>query len=344
MARLKGITRVHGVCFEQRYRVRRPLGILGVPLTRSFALTFLMACSVGWAQSAGAPQSNAVPRSKQVMADGLRFPTLAWGRPEGRPVLLLHGFPENARTWAYIAEGLAAAGYFVVSFDQRGYAATTRPRDQTAYNFDLFVSDALAIADAYHFKRFNVAGLGMGGAQGWILAARFPERVRSLVVLRFPHPAAFAAGIRDDSAQAESWAKLKKEIGAQSANDQAAQLLKDNAAGLRAFLAKSGLPQPWLDRYVRRLQEPGALAGALSWEHAISLDEFAAVPAVRVPTEYVWSVGPALTETTARATASHVTGKYRIEELRGAGNFILETSSERLLPLMLQFYRETNND
>ena len=311
---------------------------------RVFSRAFLTACLASLALSAQATPLPAAPQAKTVLAQGLAFPTLAWGPPDGRPVLLLHGFPEDARTWSYIAAGLAAAGFYVVSFDQRGYATTSRPGDPTAYNFDLFVSDALAIADAYRLRRFNVGGFGMGGAQAWFLAARHPDRIKSLVVLRFPHPAAFAAGVRSDSAQAESWAKLQAQIGGQSADVRAAKLLEDDAAGLRTFLLKSGLPQAWVDRYVKRLQQPGALVGALSWEQAISLDEFAAVPDIRIPTEYVWSAGPALTASTATATAAHVSAKYHIDELQGAGNFMIETSAERLLPIMLKFYRETAND
>lgn len=311
---------------------------------RVLSWVFSLACLAGLAPSVQATPLPAAPQAKTVRANGLAFPTLAWGSPEGRPVLLLHGFPQDARTWSYIAAGLAAEGFYVVSFDQRGYASTTRPADPTAYNFELFVSDALAIADVYRLGQFNVGGFGMGGAAAWLLAARHPDRVKSLVVLRFPHPAAFAAGIRSDSAQAASWAKLQAQIGGQSADVRAAKLLEDNAAGLKTFLLQSGLPQAWVDRYVRRLQQPGALVGALSWEQAISLDEFAAVPDIRIPTEYVWSAGPALTASTAAATAAHVSARYRIEELQGAGNFMIETSAERLLPIMLNFYRETGNE
>ncbi len=45
---------------------------------------------------------------------------------EARPcVLLLHGFPELALSWRYVMPTLAAAGYYVVAPDQRGYGRTT---------------------------------------------------------------------------------------------------------------------------------------------------------------------------------------------------------------------------
>src|SRR5437870_3031578 len=43
----------------------------------------------------------------------------------GRPaVLLLHGFPELAYSWRKVMLSLAAAGYHVISPDQRGYGRT----------------------------------------------------------------------------------------------------------------------------------------------------------------------------------------------------------------------------
>lgn len=281
---------------------------------------------------------------ESVRANGLEFRVVRRGPDQGRTVLLLHGFPENADTWDIIAEGLAARGYRVIAFDQRGYSAGARPADPHAYGFDLFVADALAIADHYGADRFDVAGLGMGAAQSWLLAARYPERVRSLVALRFPHPAAFANGIANDPGQKASWARLQADLGGETLDARAARLLADDARELRAFLARSGLPQPHLDRYVARLQEPGALVGAISWEHAVQLDNFATTPPVRVPTLYFWSEGPALTASTAQATGRHVEAPYVIEELKGAGNFMIETSSDRLLASMLRFFESVPPD
>src|SRR5499433_2956031 len=44
----------------------------------------------------------------------------------GRPaLLLLHGFPELAYSWRKVMLPLAAAGYYVIAPDQRGYGRTT---------------------------------------------------------------------------------------------------------------------------------------------------------------------------------------------------------------------------
>lgn len=288
------------------------------------------------------PNDQSMPTERVVKANGLAFRTIAWGPEDGPPVLLLHGFPQEALTWGRIASGLAKAGYRVVAFDQRGYSENARPDDLSKYNFEELVGDAIAVADAYGFKRFNVAGMGLGSAQSWILSARNPDRVISLVALRYPHPAAMVNAIRTDPEQAEMWAKFANGLGGGSLADKAALFLANDGARLRAFLSRGGLSEPWLSSTVKRLQQPGALVGAMAWEHAMSLDELAKVPAVTVPTLFIWAKAPPLAESAIQAASSYVKAPYQLEELDGTGNFVIENASDRILTSMLRFYGEIN--
>ena len=65
-------------------------------------------------------------RSRRVEGvNGLSMHCLEAGEP-GRPcVLLLHGFPELAYSWCRVIVPIAAAGFYVVAPDQRGYGETT---------------------------------------------------------------------------------------------------------------------------------------------------------------------------------------------------------------------------
>ena len=57
--------------------------------------------------------------------NGLRVHLLEAGQPERPCVLLLHGFPELAYSWRKLMPALAAAGFYVIAPDQRGYGRTT---------------------------------------------------------------------------------------------------------------------------------------------------------------------------------------------------------------------------
>src|SRR5262245_5101889 len=60
---------------------------------------------------------------------GLRFRARTSGDSSGRPIILLHGFPQTSRCFAAQLEPLAAAGCYAVAFDQRGYSPGARPDD-----------------------------------------------------------------------------------------------------------------------------------------------------------------------------------------------------------------------
>jgi pimeloyl-ACP methyl ester carboxylesterase len=172
-----------------------------------------------------------------------------------------------------------------------------------------------------------------------MLAAQHPGRIRSLTSIRFPHPAAFAQTMQSDPEQKEKWLRLQQDLGAGSPTERAAAMLADNAAGLRRFLAASGLPQPALDRYVSRLMEPGVLAGALSWNHAVSLEAFSRVPAVGVPSLYVWSEGPALARAAVEATKPYAHAGFTEVCVEQGGHFMLETSPGAVTAALLEHLR-----
>jgi pimeloyl-ACP methyl ester carboxylesterase len=62
-----------------------------------------------------------------VRANGLRFRTMVDGPADGEMVLLLHGFPEGAESWAKQVDALAKAGCLAVAPDLRGYGLTGAP-------------------------------------------------------------------------------------------------------------------------------------------------------------------------------------------------------------------------
>ena len=279
--------------------------------------------------------SNAsVPRSARTVelrCNGLTFPVLIWGPDGGRPIVLLHGFPQEPATWTQLADALATDGFQLFAPLQRGYSSSTRPHTRAGYTFVQFVEDVICICDTLGLKSFDVMGFGIAGVQAWMLAANHPSRIRSLISLRYPHPAAFARGIQFDPAQRQKWQQLQEEFGAADIDERANMMLAGNCARLRSFLGALQLPQPFLDRYVERLSDPATFIGAFSWERAISLDSFCDVPAVIVPTLLIWSDGVGLARSTLEATRYYVRAPYNEVVLPGAGHFMLETSSAELL-------------
>jgi pimeloyl-ACP methyl ester carboxylesterase len=107
------------------------------------------------------------------------------GSPNGFPVILLHGFPDDAHAYDGVSPLLASAGHRALAVDLRGYAPTrfldrTQPRmaEQAAIG-----QDVIDFADALKLDRFAVAGFDWGGRAACVAAALHPERVRAAVLI-----------------------------------------------------------------------------------------------------------------------------------------------------------------
>ena len=62
----------------------------------------------------------------QVDAAGTLWPTLSWGDPSARPVVLVHGVTSNAGIWWRVGPAIAASGRYVVAIDMPGHGETAR--------------------------------------------------------------------------------------------------------------------------------------------------------------------------------------------------------------------------
>ena len=76
----------------------------------------------------------------------------------GKPVVLLHGFPDSKRLWAKQVPALVDAGFQVIVPDQRGYGASDKPVEVDAYAIPFLAIDVTAILDALSIERAHVVG------------------------------------------------------------------------------------------------------------------------------------------------------------------------------------------
>jgi pimeloyl-ACP methyl ester carboxylesterase len=124
------------------------------------------------------------------------------GPAQGPLVVLLHGFPLSRHSWRAQLPALGATGYRALAPDQRGYSPGVRPDPSAleSYGIARLVADVLELADTCGpaGAPFHVVGHDWGGQVAWCLAARHPERVRSLAVYSRPHPAAFRAAYQEN--------------------------------------------------------------------------------------------------------------------------------------------------
>src|SRR5271157_1085059 len=117
----------------------------------------------------------------RVNVDGVGIEYQVTG--EGRPVVLLHGFPDSGRLWRHQVPALAEAGFKVIVPDLRGYGGSDKPAEAAAYRGDLIVGDVLAAMNAAGADRAHIVGHDWGAAIGWATAMMAADRVDHLAVL-----------------------------------------------------------------------------------------------------------------------------------------------------------------
>src|SRR3954453_19192377 len=132
----------------------------------------------------------------QIEARGVTFDVHEGGPAAGRPVLLLHGFPQDHREFDLILPALHAAGLRTYAMDQRGYSPGARPEGERQYRITEPAADAVAVLDALGIESAHGIGHDWGAQVGWLLAAIHPGRVRTLTAISVPHPKALQLAMR----------------------------------------------------------------------------------------------------------------------------------------------------
>ena len=108
-------------------------------------------------------------------------------RGDGPAVVLLHGFPELAFSWRHQIQPLVDAGFRVISFDQRGYGASSHPEQLEAYALRSLAGDVVGVLDRLGIENATIVGHDWGSIVAYTTAIIHPTRVRSVVSLNVPY-------------------------------------------------------------------------------------------------------------------------------------------------------------
>ena len=101
--------------------------------------------------------------------DGTRLFVKSWG--QGRPVILIHGWPLSGDSWDPVSNALAENGYRAITYDRRGFGRSDQPSE--GYDYDTFADDLAAVIGACApGEQVALVGFSMGGGE----IARFLSR------------------------------------------------------------------------------------------------------------------------------------------------------------------------
>ncbi len=84
---------------------------------------------------------------------------------DGRPVVLIHGWPLSAASWSEQVSALTAAGYRVVSYDRRGFGRSDKSGPELTYDYDALAGDLDAVMRELDLRDVTLVGFSMGGGE-----------------------------------------------------------------------------------------------------------------------------------------------------------------------------------
>src|SRR5258708_3171115 len=199
----------------------------------------------------------------------------------GKPVLLLHGWPDSSYLWRNQIPFLVANGFRAIAPDQRGFGRSDRPEGVAAYSLQNAVADLVGILDVLGIDAADIVAHDWGASVAWLTATAHPNRVRRLVVL-FGATSTCAIYV----AQREmAWYILFFQFEGIAE----AWLQHDNWMLFREMLRGNGD----IDRYISDLSRPDALKSSLNWYRANLAPRLPEsprkLPPVEAPTLGIWS-------------------------------------------------------
>lgn len=265
--------------------------------------------------------------SRFARVNGLHMHFVSSGT--GRPVLLLHGFPDTHAIWRHQIPALTAAGLQVIAPDLRGYGRTDAPSDTAAYSINFLADDVLRLMDALEIEKASLVGHDWGGLIGWHLAMHAPDRFDRYAALSIGHPAAIArAGM---SQHLRFWYVLVFK-----APVLAEKLLRANDWFVLRQMIKDSVQQ---EIWRGPLEPEGRLTAALDYYRA---NFKATAPRcwkpVDIPVLGVWSDrDPALGKKQMADSVQHCRAGFRFEQLSGADHWMQLSATQRLNALLVDF-------
>jgi pimeloyl-ACP methyl ester carboxylesterase len=274
------------------------------------------------------------------------------GPADGVPVFLMHGFPDDARTWDGVAAPLAAQGYRVIAPYLRGYGPTRflMPNTMRSGQQGAIGSDLRELMDVLGIGRAFLAGYDWGGRAACIVAALWPERVQGLVSIGGYNIQDIARNVKPEAADYEwrywyQWYfNTARGVAGLAANrhDICRQLWKmwsPNWAFDDATYAATGAAfdnPDYVDivihSYRHRYQAAPSDPAYEEIERRLALR-----PKITVPTVVLHGAAdgvdlPVLSEN----DAPHFTASYRREVVPGAGHFFSREAPEKVVDAVLE--------
>jgi pimeloyl-ACP methyl ester carboxylesterase len=281
-------------------------------------------------------------RHERIPGDGVHLHVARAGT--GPPVILLHGFPENWRSWKHQVPALASAGFSVLVPDLRGYNESDRPAERSAYHLRHLVADVAALVRASGAARAHVVGHDWGGIVAWVFASVHPELLDKLVIVNAPHLRVYMEKLRRPSRQMlRAWYLLLFRIPGVSERALAARDFRAIRQMFRGLPKQPAFTDEEIEHYVAALARPGALTAALNWyrENLASPDALQLARSAHVGAEtlVIWGEQDPALGVELLDGLERVAPRARVHRIPHASHWVQNEAPDEVNRVLVEFLR-----
>ena len=257
----------------------------------------------------------------------------------GRPLLLLHGWPQHWWCWRHMLPQLANE-YRVMAVDLRGWGWSDAPPGD--YAKATFAADILALLEREGLERVSLVGHDWGGYTAFLLAREHPEKIERLVALDIVPP-----WVRRPARPHIALPSLLSYQGLVATPMLGPRTMTASNLFIRSIIRLGSsrshrFSEAELDVYANRLRDPARARASSACYRTFLTRELPGLlrqgyrPSdLNVPTLLVMGSQSVLQHALDHRPSSHL----RLEWIRGAGHFLPEEAPERVLELTQEFLR-----
>jgi len=255
----------------------------------------------------------------------------------GKPVLLLHGFPDFWYGWKNIIIRLQDKFNLIVP-DLRGYNLSDKPKGIENYKIDLLVEDIKNLAKELKIDSFYLVGHDWGGVIAWCFAEKYPEHVKKMLILNAPHPKIFQEKLRYDEMQRKAsfyifeFLKPKGEMF----------LLENDFNWLKKVVfngtvKKDAFTEEDKRMYLKAWKQEGAIEAGVNYYRAnLNFDEWTGI--INVPTFVMHGMKDVAIMPSILEELSNYVKKLEVEKVNDSSHWIMYDAPQKVVNKIIEFF------
>lgn len=263
------------------------------------------------------------------------------GPSSGKPVVLLHGYPEFWYAWRGVMVELANAGYRVIVPDQRGYNGSEKPSNFDAYSLDKLAADVSGLINALGYKQVFLSGHDFGGLVAWSTVALYPDQIERFAVINKPHPQA----IRDFEGNNPSISWYRQFLRIPYLPGFIGRLANWHllTSNLRATSMPNTFPEEHMNQFRSAWANDGAINSMGAWYRANANFEMKGDTKISVPGLFVLAPNDAFSPVEMGRKSLDYMVNGSIIELEEGTHWVIQEKPKHIAHLLMRQFRSSGD-